>query len=217
VIDRWLDSCAAINPDDIDVEDKRDILRANFLGNPLKITQLRETLGSLSMFMKHLKQPIAWRANREDNCTGHFFEGRFYSGALLDEAALIDAMAYVDLNPVRAKMVRSAIEATHTSLKHRLKKIGSDDKRLQEYLAPVVSGLSRDKKSKPITLAITLSSYLEHLDRFSLKNNNPIDEEAIWFQRVAMFKRRQRAYGQAKLLKSWAADRGWSRIGMATP
>ena len=202
---------------DIDVEDKREILRTNLLANPLKITKLRETLGSLSLFMKHLKQPIAWRANREDNCTGHFFEGRFYSAALLDEAALTDAMAYVDLNPVRAKMVRSAVEATHTSLKYRLKNIAGKDKRLQEYLAPVVSGLSRDKKSKAITLAITLSSYLDHLERFSLRGDKLIDEEAMWFQRVAMFKRRQRAYGQAKLLKSWAADRGWSRVGMATP
>ena len=61
--------------------------------------------------MKHLKQPIAWRANREDGCTGHFFESRFYSGALLDEAALIAAMVYVDLNPIRAGMVSEAIDS----------------------------------------------------------------------------------------------------------
>jgi len=53
------------------------------------------------MFMKYLKQPIAYKANMEDRCSGHFFEGRFYSGALLDDNAVI---AYVDLNPVRAKI-----------------------------------------------------------------------------------------------------------------
>ena len=63
---------------------------------------LHERLGSLSAFMQHLKQPIARRANIEDGVTGHFFEKRFYSGALLDEEALLTAMAYVDLNPVRA-------------------------------------------------------------------------------------------------------------------
>ena len=30
--------------------------------------------------MRHLKQPIAWRANREEDCRGHFFEQCFFSG-----------------------------------------------------------------------------------------------------------------------------------------
>jgi putative transposase len=54
------------------------------------------------MLMKHLKQPIAYQANREDRCSGHFFEGQFYSGALLDENAVVAAIAYVGLNPMRA-------------------------------------------------------------------------------------------------------------------
>ena len=67
------------------------------------LERARRTLGSLSHFMKHLKQPIARRANQEDDCLGHFFEQRFYSGALLSEEALLAAMVYVDLNPIRAR------------------------------------------------------------------------------------------------------------------
>jgi len=72
IVERWLDSCAAINPLTVDVVDRRALIRERLLVNPHQVEQLRHTLGSLSMFMKHLKQPIAWRANREDNCIGLF-------------------------------------------------------------------------------------------------------------------------------------------------
>ena len=87
-----------------------------------RIAVYRERLMSVSWFMKCLNTDIARAANREDNCTGRFFEGRFKCQALLDEAALLQCMAYVDLNPVRAGMARMAETATHTSLARRVKK-----------------------------------------------------------------------------------------------
>jgi len=39
--------------------------------------------------MKSLMENIARRANRDDQCTGHFFEGRDKSIAILDEAILM--------------------------------------------------------------------------------------------------------------------------------
>ena len=77
--------------------------RELMLGDPDRLTRARRTLGSMSDFMKHVKQPIARRANLEDDCTGHFFEQRFYSGAPLTGEALVAAVAYVYLNPVGAR------------------------------------------------------------------------------------------------------------------
>ena len=68
-----------------------------------------------------LKEPIARRANREDDCTGHFWEGRFKSIRLLDRAAILACMVYVDLNPLRAKIVQTLHDCAFTSLLQRLK------------------------------------------------------------------------------------------------
>jgi REP element-mobilizing transposase RayT len=80
----------------------------------------RSKLASISWFMRCLNQPIAHQANREDKCTGKFWESRFTSQALKSEEALLSCMAYVDLNPVRAGMADTLEASSHTSIRERL-------------------------------------------------------------------------------------------------
>jgi REP element-mobilizing transposase RayT len=96
------------------------------LGNADQLITCRQRLGSLAWFMKALNEPIARRANREDACTGRFWQGRYTCQSLLDDAAVLTCMSYVDLNPIRAGIAENLESSAHTSAVQRIEKVRSN-------------------------------------------------------------------------------------------
>ena len=90
------------------------------------LAELRHRLSDLSWYMRCLNEPIARRANEEDRCTGRFWEGRFKSQPILDEAGLLACCVYVDLNPVRAGLAATPEDADFTAIQQRLHEFAAE-------------------------------------------------------------------------------------------
>ena len=95
------------------------------------INRWRTELTSISCFMKNLNQYIACMANKEDKCTGHFWQSRFKSQALLDQAAILSCMVYVDLNPIRAGIASNLDDSDFTSIQERIEAFANAQKQIK--------------------------------------------------------------------------------------
>lgn len=197
-----------------------ELARQALLQNPALLEKRRQQLSSLSTFMQHLKQPISYKANQEDELSGHFFEQRFYSSALLDESAVLAAMAYVDLNPVRAKLTQTLAGCAFTSIQERLSRSKSNPMALQLPLEPLYSGLS-----SPAQISLpSLQAYTEHLNKVidgqqvqAESGEPPNEHQVAWVSLVTLFRRRQRAYGSAKNVADWLQARAMRQLEQGFP
>jgi hypothetical protein len=116
---RWLRVFPGVRLEE-QLAEPTDVAVKTLTGNAEDIASVRTRLSDISWFMRALAEPIARLANRQDECTGRFWEGRFKAQRITDEASLLACAMYVDLNPVRAAMAESPDTAVHTSAYDRI-------------------------------------------------------------------------------------------------
>jgi REP element-mobilizing transposase RayT len=140
-----------------DSEDAAEHKRQRLLADLARLPVLRRRLASLSWLMRCLAEPIARCANREDGCKRRFWEGRYKCQALCDQRAVLAAMAYVDLNPIRAGIAERLDASVHTSVVKRIEAAKADPKTLIRPLAPIMGHLRPN-------FDLSTADYLQVLD-----------------------------------------------------
>ena len=129
------------------------------------VSQWRERLYDLGWFMKCLNEHLARRANEEDCCKGRFWESRYKCQALLDEQAVLQCMAYVDLNPVRADMAPTPEQSEYTSIQQRaLKTQNKLEKSNKPKLLALVDADTINSEHEDTICRFRLMDYLELVD-----------------------------------------------------
>ena len=133
----------------------------------------RQRLFDISWFMRCLNEHLAHRANQEDQCTGRFWQDRYTSQALLDVAAVLTCMSYVDLNPIRAGIAKTPEAYDHTSVQQRIEQLQAKTEQSRKTessttaptsiveLMPLVKTAS---DTDPNAIGYSLRDYLELVD-----------------------------------------------------
>jgi len=118
---RWLRLFPKERDENGDPKDPEDCHIEAIAGNPGLICTYRSRLNSISWFMKSLNEWISRKANKEDGCTGKFWEGRFKCTALKNQGAVLACMQYIDLNPIRAGVAKLPETSVFTSGQDRIR------------------------------------------------------------------------------------------------
>jgi len=80
------------------------------------VPSLRIKLSSLSEFMREIKVNFARFYNRRHNRRGYFWGDRFKSVIVENGQTLINCLAYIDLNPLRAGLVELPEQYEYSSI-----------------------------------------------------------------------------------------------------
>lgn len=133
-------------------EDLLKRLRSYF-GDKRDVTQhqlpfFRNKLSSLSEFTKEIKQSFSRYYNKQHDRSGFFWGQRYKSVMIENSHALLNCLAYIDLNPVRAAIVKQPEDYRWSTLGYLVQTNNKDDLLSLEF---GVERLNRQSFSKRLS------------------------------------------------------------------
>jgi putative transposase len=135
---------------------------AAIVSNPELVNIYRSRLSNLSWFNRCLNENIARSANREDECKGRFWEGRFKSQRADDLSGIVACATYIDLNPIRAGICQTPEQSDYTSIQDRIRVESKKNKNSIPLPAPSsVPLLSIEQATEG---SLTASEYISLVD-----------------------------------------------------
>ncbi len=168
-----------------------EILSYCLMSNHVHFVLIPHSKQELSQFMSVLHMRYSQYMNEKNQRTGHLWQARYFSCIIQTERYLLDAMRYVERNPVRANLVQNAWDYVWSSARRhigcdaesiiksngpeRAKELAGLQVDWREYLSNVneeVEDSLRDKTSK--RLCIGSEEFVDNLENkynFKLKND----------------------------------------------
>ncbi len=102
------------------------------------------TKDSISRMMQYTGRRYVPYINHQYNRTGTLWEGRYKSSLVQDELYLLACMRYIELNPVRANMVKTASDYQWSSYHYNA--LGKNNELVTAH--PLYLSLGKDKPSR---------------------------------------------------------------------
>jgi hypothetical protein len=126
-----------------------------------EVDEYRVRLSDISWLMRLACQPIARRANQEDEVDGRFFAKRFDCERLKTCADILSCSVYVDLNVVRAGVAETPETSEFTSAFDRIQARWHETQREMGASVPLGSATEADAWLAPIWLDERADVYSE--------------------------------------------------------
>ena len=172
-----------------------------------QIPYLRQKLSSLSEFMREIKVGFARYYNRRHNRRGYFWGDRFKSVIVDKGETLINCLAYIDLNPLRAGLVSRPEEYRWNSLGYHVQTNNRDGFLSTDFGLKEFSVKSEKERIRRYRRYVYEAGAIPRADRMQAKviDDRVVDKERkneFEISRISRFRYRTRHFTDSGIIGS---------------